>query len=86
MSDIEKAVRKSFPKGVDSITKQELVTGIKKHFHCSAKGGATGINGVTADELGADAVYQLNGVRTDQMKQGVNIVVKNGKAIKVLKK
>lgn len=37
MSDIEKAVRKSFPKGVDSITKQELVTGIKKHFHCSAK-------------------------------------------------
>lgn len=50
------------------------------------KGGATGINGVTADELGADAVYQLNGVRTDQMKQGVNIVVKNGKAIKVLKK
>ena len=37
MSDIEKAVRKSFPKGVDSITKQELVTGIKKHLHCSAK-------------------------------------------------
>lgn len=37
MSDIEKAVRKSFPKGVDSITKQELVTGIKKHFHCSAR-------------------------------------------------
>lgn len=50
------------------------------------KGEVTGINGVTADELGADAVYQLNGVRTDQMKQGVNIVVKNGKAIKVLKK
>ena len=50
------------------------------------KGDVTGINGVTADELGADAVYQLNGVRTDQMKQGVNIVVKNVKAIKVLKK
>ena len=50
------------------------------------KAEVTGINGVTADELGADAVYQLNGVRTDQMKQGVNIVVKNGKAIKVLKK
>ena len=37
MSDIEKAVRGAFPKGVDSITKQELVKGIKKYFHCSAK-------------------------------------------------
>lgn len=37
MSDIEKAVKGSFPKGVDSITKQELVKGIKKYFHCSAK-------------------------------------------------
>lgn len=37
MSDIEKAVKGSFPKGVDSITKQDLVKGIKKYFHCSAK-------------------------------------------------
>lgn len=37
MSDIEKAVRGAFPKGVESITKRELVTGIKKYFHCSAK-------------------------------------------------
>ena len=50
------------------------------------KGSATGINGVSADELGADGIYQMNGVRTDRMQQGVNIVVKNGKAVKVLKK
>lgn len=46
----------------------------------------TGINGVSTDAEGADAVYQLNGVRTDRMQRGVNIVVKNGKAVKVVKK
>lgn len=45
-----------------------------------------GIGGVSADGQGADGVYQLNGVRTDKMQRGVNIVVKNGKAVKVVKK
>ena len=46
----------------------------------------TGINGVSADKQGADGIYQMNGVRSDRMQQGVNIVVKGGKVMKVLKK
>lgn len=48
----------------------------------------TGINGIDADTFGegADGIYQLNGVRTDKLQRGVNIVVKNGKAVKVVKK
>ncbi len=37
MADIEKAIRKAYPKGVGSISKEELVTAVKKYFHCSAK-------------------------------------------------
>lgn len=50
------------------------------------KSVSAGIHGVSADGQDADAVYQLNGVRTDRMQRGVNIVVKNGKAVKVVKK
>ena len=34
---IEKAIRKAYPKGIGSIRKEELVTAVKKYFHCSAK-------------------------------------------------
>ncbi len=34
MADIEKAIRKA---GIGSIRKEELVTAVKKYFHCSAK-------------------------------------------------
>ena len=37
MADIEKAIRKAYPKGIGSIRKEELVTAVKKYFHCSAK-------------------------------------------------
>lgn len=37
MGDIEKSVRGAYPAGVRSITKDELVKGVKKHFHCSSK-------------------------------------------------
>lgn len=37
MSDIEKAVRDAYPKGVDSLSKEDLVKSIKKYFHCSSK-------------------------------------------------
>ena len=37
MGDFEKAVRGAYPAGVRSITKDELVKGVKKHFHCSSK-------------------------------------------------
>ena len=46
----------------------------------------TGINGLESFSEAADGIYQLNGVRTDKMQRGVNVVVKNGKAIKVVKK
>lgn len=47
---------------------------------------ATGINGLESFSEAADGIYQLNGVRTDKLQRGVNVVVKNGKAIKVVKK
>ena len=49
---------------------------------------ATGIDGISADKFAeaADGIYQLNGVRTDKLQRGVNIVVKDGKAVKVVKK
>lgn len=52
------------------------------------EGTETGINGINGNEFGeaADGIYQLNGVRTDKMQHGVNIVVKDGKAVKVVKK
>ena len=37
MADIEKAIRKAYPKGIGTISKEELVTAVKKYFHCSAK-------------------------------------------------
>ena len=37
MGDIEKAVRGAYPAGGRSISKDELVKGVKKHFHCSSK-------------------------------------------------
>ncbi len=46
----------------------------------------TGINGIESFSEAADGIYQLNGVRTDKLQRGVNVVVKNGKAIKVVKK
>lgn len=46
----------------------------------------TGITSVDSFSEAADGIYQLNGVRTDKLQRGVNIVVKNGKAVKVVKK
>lgn len=55
-------------------------------FAVKVGGNATGINGISADQLGADGIYTISGVRTDQLQKGINIVVKNGKAVKVVKK
>ena len=61
--------------GSDFSQEASVVTGINR------------INGIeTIGEGAADGIYQLNGVRTDKMQRGVNIVVKDGKAIKVVKK
>lgn len=46
---------------------------------------ATGINGVEAESQDAEVVYSIGGVRLNKAAKGVNIVVRNGKAIKVVK-
>ena len=46
---------------------------------------ATGIHGINADFQNAEAVYSIGGVRLNKAAKGVNIVVRNGKAIKVVK-
>ena len=49
------------------------------------KAVTTGINGVEAEGQDAEAVYSIGGVRLNKAAKGVNIVVRNGKAIKVVK-
>lgn len=46
---------------------------------------ATGINGINADFQNAEAVYSIGGVRLNKAAKGVNVVIRNGKAIKVVK-
>ena len=46
---------------------------------------ATGIHGITADFQNAEAVYSIGGVRLNKAAKGVNVVIRNGKAIKVVK-
>lgn len=68
------------------------VNGINGNYYAEdfavkvVKDVTTGINGLESFSEAADGIYQLNGVRTDKMQRGVNVVVKNGKAIKVVKK
>lgn len=45
----------------------------------------TGINGINADFQNAEAVYSIGGVRLNKAAKGVNVVIRNGKAIKVVK-
>lgn len=46
---------------------------------------AAGVNKVNVDTEEATAIYNLQGVKTDKLNKGINIVVKGGKAIKVVK-
>ena len=46
---------------------------------------ATGINCINADFQNAEAVYSIGGVRLNKAAKGVNVVIRNGKAIKVVK-
>ena len=47
---------------------------------------AVGISNVKNVFAGKAAIYNLNGVRQQSMKRGLNIIVENGKARKVLVK
>lgn len=46
---------------------------------------ATGIHDINADFQNAEAVYSIGGVRLNKAAKGVNVVIRNGKAIKVVK-
>lgn len=46
---------------------------------------ATGINSINADFQNAEAVYSIGGVRLNKAAKGVNVVIRNGKTIKVVK-
>lgn len=46
---------------------------------------ATGINSINADFQNAEVVYSIGGVRLNKASKGVNVVIRNGKAIKVVK-
>lgn len=46
---------------------------------------ATGIHGINADFQNAEVVYSIGGVRLNKAAKGVNVVIRNGKAIKVVK-
>lgn len=46
---------------------------------------ATGIHGINADFQNAEAVYSIGGVRLNKAAKGVNVVIRNGKTIKVVK-
>ena len=52
------------------------------------KGGtSTGINGIESDFAAkADEIYTVSGLKVNKFVKGINIVVKDGKATKVVKK
>lgn len=60
---------------------------VKAGDNAGWNGPATGITEIENEALKADAIYNINGQRIANMsKQGLYIVVRNGKAVKVLKK
>ena len=47
---------------------------------------ATGINEIATETLAVDGIYTVNGVRTNKLQRGLNIVVRDGKAMKIMVK
>jgi hypothetical protein len=47
-------------------------------------GPITGIQNVETVKQVADGIYTITGVKVNQMKRGLNIVVRNGKTLKVM--
>ena len=57
------------------------------HIKVTKAGTTTGINGIESDFAAkADGIYTISGLKVNQLVKGVNIVVKDGKATKVVKK
>lgn len=47
---------------------------------------ATGINEIATETLAVDGIYTVNGVRTNKLQRGLNVVVRDGKAMKIMVK
>lgn len=58
------------------------------HIKVTKDNTATGINSINADDFAskADGIYTISGLKVDKLVKGINIVVKDGKATKVVKK
>ena len=57
------------------------------HIKVTKDGTATGINGIESDFAAkADGIYTVSGLKVNKLVKGINIVVKDGKATKVVKK
>jgi hypothetical protein len=46
----------------------------------------TGIETIVNDNAVADGIYSIAGVKTGKLQRGLNIVVRNGKALKIMVK
>ena len=47
---------------------------------------ATGIEEVGVEKMAVDGIYTVNGMRTNKLQRGLNIVVRDGKAMKIMVK
>lgn len=54
-------------------------------IQCMSKEVAAGVDKVNVDTVETSVIYNLQGVKMDKLNKGINIVVKNGKAVKVVK-
>lgn len=75
------ATTKAIDGKVDQYYAKDLTVKVTK------SGTATGINGIETDFAAkADGIYTVSGLKVNKLVKGVNIVVKDGKATKVVKK
>jgi hypothetical protein len=62
------------------------LTLITKGDNTGWEGPLTGIETIMNDNTVADGIYTVAGVKTGKLQRGLNIVVRNGKAMKIMMK
>ena len=62
------------------------LTLITKGDNTGWEGPLTGIETIMNDNTVADGIYTVAGVKTGKLQRGLNIVVRNGKALKIMMK
>jgi hypothetical protein len=62
------------------------LTLIAKGDNTGWEGPLTGIETIVNDNAVADGIYTIAGVKTGKLQRGLNIVVRNGKALKIMVK